>query len=70
VPVIASTACGLENISGVRNVPAGDVKSLRAEIERVIAGCLPVTIASEKIYQTLPGQILDRDSTSAPVAVY
>jgi glycosyltransferase involved in cell wall biosynthesis len=36
VPVIASTACGLENISGVMNVPAGDVRSLRAEIEKVL----------------------------------
>jgi hypothetical protein len=69
VPVIASTACGLENIGGVTNVPAGDVRSLRAEIEKVIAGRTRLTIASTKNYQTMPGQILDRDSTSTPVAV-
>lgn len=37
VPVIASSACGLENIIGVTHVQPGDVKSLRAEIEKVIA---------------------------------
>jgi hypothetical protein len=36
VPVIASTACGLENIVGVTSVPAGDVESLRGEIEQLI----------------------------------
>lgn len=38
VPVVASTACGLENVEGVVNVPFGDVEALRAEIiERVVA---------------------------------
>lgn len=35
-PVIASTACGLENIKGVINVPVGDVEVLREEIERAV----------------------------------
>jgi len=70
VPVIASTTCGLGNISGVTNVPAGDVKSLRAEIEKVIAGSSLLTVASEKNYQTMPGKILDRDSTSTTIAAY
>lgn len=36
VPVIASTACGLRNVTGVSSVPAGDVAALRAEIEKAI----------------------------------
>ena len=36
VPVIASTACGLENIADVTSVPAGDVESLRGEIQQLI----------------------------------
>jgi hypothetical protein len=36
-PVIASTACGLENIKEVINVPFGDVDALREEIERVVS---------------------------------
>ncbi|HEX5874371.1 MAG TPA: VanW family protein [Pyrinomonadaceae bacterium] len=35
-PVIASTACGLEHVQGVINVPAGNVEALRAEIERAL----------------------------------
>ncbi|HST19688.1 MAG TPA: VanW family protein [Blastocatellia bacterium] len=34
VPVIASTACGLGNVAGVVNVPAGDAQSLFDEIQR------------------------------------
>jgi glycosyltransferase involved in cell wall biosynthesis len=37
VPVIASTACGLENISGVTSVQAGDVNSLCSKLEKVVA---------------------------------
>ena len=37
IPVIASTACGLENIPGVRSVPVGDVAALRTEIKRVLS---------------------------------
>jgi hypothetical protein len=33
IPVIASTACGLENMQGVTNVKAGDVESLRRAID-------------------------------------
>jgi hypothetical protein len=36
VPVIASAGCGLENVSGVTTISAGDVTSLRAELEKVI----------------------------------
>ena len=36
-PVIASTACGLENIKEVINVPFGDVEALREEIKRVVS---------------------------------
>lgn len=36
-PVIASTACGLENVKGVINVPCGDVATLREEIRRVVS---------------------------------
>ena len=32
IPVIASTACGLENVKGVTTVKAGDVESLRSAI--------------------------------------
>lgn len=35
-PVIASTACGLENIKGVINVPVGNVEALREEIKRAL----------------------------------
>ncbi|HEV7905784.1 MAG TPA: VanW family protein [Pyrinomonadaceae bacterium] len=37
IPVIASTACGLENIKGVVNIPPGDVKALRHEIEKLLS---------------------------------
>ena len=37
VPVIASTACGLEHVPGVISIRPGDVESLRVEIEKVIA---------------------------------
>ncbi len=37
VPVIASTACGLQNVSGVTAVRAGEADSLRAEIEKLLA---------------------------------
>lgn len=36
-PVIASTACGLENVKGVINVPCGDVAALREEIGRAVS---------------------------------
>lgn len=36
VPVIASSGCGLKNVRGVRTIRAGDVASLRAELENVI----------------------------------
>ena len=68
VPVIASKACGLENVSGVTSVPAGDVESLRAEIEKIIS-CSSLVIALEQNYQSMPAQILD-SSTSSPVAAY
>jgi hypothetical protein len=45
VPVIASTACGLENIGGVTSVQAGDVESLRTEIEKVVVESYPITFA-------------------------
>ena len=35
-PVIASTACGLENIKEVINVPVGNVEALREEIRRAV----------------------------------
>lgn len=35
-PVIASTACGLEHVQGVINVPVGNVEALRAEIEKLL----------------------------------
>ena len=34
VPVIASTACGVENVYGVMNVPFGNVEALREVIQR------------------------------------
>jgi hypothetical protein len=37
VPVVASTACGLENVEGVVSVPFGDVEALRAEIIKMVA---------------------------------
>jgi hypothetical protein len=36
-PVIASTACGLENIKEVIKIPFGDVEALREEIKRVVS---------------------------------
>ena len=38
IPVIASSACGLANIKGVISIRIGDVKELRAEIEKAILG--------------------------------
>ena len=37
IPVIASTACGLENMKGITGVKAGDVESLRTAINRLQA---------------------------------
>jgi hypothetical protein len=37
IPVIASAACGLENVEGVTNLEAGDARRLRDEIETVMA---------------------------------
>ena len=36
IPVIASSACGLEHITGVITVPPGDVEALRREIKSVV----------------------------------
>jgi hypothetical protein len=37
VPVVASTACGLEGVPGVVSVPPGDAAALRAALERALA---------------------------------
>lgn len=37
IPVIASTACGLENVKGVVNIPYGDAAALREEIRRALS---------------------------------
>ena len=37
VPVIATTACGLEMTKGVINIPPGDVQALRHEIEKLVS---------------------------------
>jgi glycosyltransferase involved in cell wall biosynthesis len=37
IPVIASTACGLENVEGVVNIQPGDVKALRHELEKLLS---------------------------------
>lgn len=42
LPVIASTACGLEGTEGVVNISLGDVKALRHEIEKI----MPTTLRS------------------------
>ncbi|MCY7375997.1 MAG: VanW family protein [Pyrinomonadaceae bacterium] len=34
IPVVASTACGLENVAGVENIKAGNIEQLRDEIKR------------------------------------
>lgn len=36
IPVIASTACGVENVVGIESIDAGDAESLRRAIRRVI----------------------------------
>jgi len=36
VPVIASTACGLENVAGVTSIEAGNVEALRDAISRLL----------------------------------
>ena len=52
VPVIASTACGLENVSGVTTVRPGDANSLRAEIEKLLTESLSHTpLLSRKTIQ-------------------
>jgi glycosyltransferase involved in cell wall biosynthesis len=38
VPVVASTACGLAGLTGVREVAPGDVEALRAALQ---AACIP-----------------------------
>jgi hypothetical protein len=40
IPVIASTACGLENARGVINIQVGDVTALREEIGKLISGSI------------------------------
>lgn len=49
VPVIASTACGLDNISGVISVQPGDAEALRTVIEKLLPrkSRLPVTQPEE-----------------------
>jgi hypothetical protein len=37
IPVIASKACGLENVKGVISVPWGEVETLRREIEKLLS---------------------------------
>lgn len=37
IPVIASTACGLESVKGVINISPGDVAALRHEIEKLVS---------------------------------
>lgn len=69
VPVIASTACGLENVSGVTTVRAGDAQSLRAEIEKLLASSSLITFASGKNCQPRHGQILDRAISSRQAEV-
>lgn len=36
VPVVASTACGLEGVPGVVSVPAGDARALRGALSRIL----------------------------------
>ena len=36
IPVIASNACGVKNVAGIKNVETGDALSLRNEIENVL----------------------------------
>jgi glycosyltransferase involved in cell wall biosynthesis len=36
VPVVASTACGLDGLAGVVSVPAGDADALREALARVL----------------------------------
>jgi hypothetical protein len=36
IPVIASAACGLGNVSGVVNVPVGDAQALSDEIQKAL----------------------------------
>lgn len=36
IPVIASSACGLESVAGVITIPTGDTKALAKEIERYL----------------------------------
>ncbi len=46
VPVIASSACGVDNVAGVTTIEAGDAFALRQAIESVIA---PKTAAREMV---------------------
>ncbi|HEX8736102.1 MAG TPA: VanW family protein [Pyrinomonadaceae bacterium] len=36
IPVIASRACGVENVSGITSIETGDSEILRAEIEKIL----------------------------------
>ncbi|MET3442358.1 hypothetical protein ABIC94_003142 [Variovorax paradoxus] len=45
VPVVASTACGLAGLPGVREVAAGDVEGLRAALRASVAATPAATIA-------------------------
>jgi glycosyltransferase involved in cell wall biosynthesis len=36
LPVIASTACGLENVNGVTSIPVGDVAALKSALETCV----------------------------------
>jgi glycosyltransferase involved in cell wall biosynthesis len=38
VPVVASTACGLAGLQGVREVSAGDIDGLRTALREAIDG--------------------------------
>jgi hypothetical protein len=39
IPVIASAACGVENLPGIKTIENGDTENLRKEIEMIFSGC-------------------------------
>lgn len=62
VPVVASTACGLAGLPGVREVVAGDVEGLRAALQAALAATTTTTL-----FDTPPATIADvRSSVPEP----
>lgn len=54
VPVIASSACGVDNVAGVTTIDAGDAYALRQAIESALA---PKRLSAKQLLHNFPSAI-------------